>query len=363
MTKISLVHDYLTQKGGAERVLLALTSAFPGVPIYTSLYEPATTYDEFGTCDIRTLGINHVGLLRRRHRLALPFLAQSFSRLAVDSEVTLCSSSGWAHGARAAGRKVVYCYAPARWLYQTSRYARGRALCTLGSLAMRPALRRWDHAAATTADRYIVVSRHIQEQVRTIYGIDADVVPPPVSLARYGPQQEVPGLEPGFFLCVSRLLPYKNVDMIIEAFQSLPSERLVVVGQGPCAARLASLAGSNVTMLGEVGDDTLRWLYGSCQGLVAASYEDFGLTPVEAATFGKPSAVLRWGGFLDTVVEGETGVYFDRPQPHAIADAVCRLSSTSWDRRELAEHASSYSPEQFGSQVKAIVDEEMAFAG
>src|SRR5205823_12380194 len=111
-------------------------------------------------------------------------------------------------------------------------------------------------------------------------------------------------LESGFFLCVSRLLPYKNVGAVVETFAELPSERLVVVGTGPEERRVRTAAAGNVRFLGSVSDEELRWLYGECRGLVAASYEDYGLTPLEAASFGKPSTVLRAGGFLDTVVDG-----------------------------------------------------------
>ena len=121
---IALVHDYLTQRGGAERVALSLTRAFPGAPLHTSLYEPAATFPAFAAVDVRPLPLNRLGPLRRNHRLALPLLAPAFSRLRVDADVVICSSSGWAHGARVTGRKIVYCHTPARWLYQPGRYLR-----------------------------------------------------------------------------------------------------------------------------------------------------------------------------------------------------------------------------------------------
>lgn len=119
---VALVHDYLTQRGGAERVVLSLRRAFPDAPIYTSLYDPAGTFPEFGAADVQPLPLNLLAPLRRRHRLALGLLAPSFSRLRVEADVVVCSSSGWAHGTAATGRKIVYCHAPARWLYQGERY-------------------------------------------------------------------------------------------------------------------------------------------------------------------------------------------------------------------------------------------------
>lgn len=359
--RLALVHDYLTQCGGAERVVLAMLSAFPTAPLYTSLYEPETTFPGFGHADVRPLAINMMALLRRNHRLALPVLAPAFSSLRIDADVVLCSTSGWAHAAQSEGRKVVYCYAPARWLYQRRRYlgngdaswmARA-ALATLG-----PPLRRWDRRAARTADRYLTTSSAVRDQIRTAYGIDAEIVPPPLPLASRGPQRRPNGLEPGFFLCVSRLLPYKNVDAVIGAFERLPAERLAVVGIGPEGERLRACAPRNVLFLGGVRDDELRWLYDNAAGVVTASYEDYGLTPLEGAALGRPAAVLRWGGFLDTVVEGVTGVFFERPDPADIRAAIDRLRREDWSADLLRAHASQFSERRFVERLQEIVADE-----
>jgi len=357
---VALVHDYLTQRGGAERVVLALSAAFPDAPVYTSLYDPDGTFPEYAALDVRTLPINRMGMLRAHHRLALPILAPAFSRLDVNAAVAICSSSGWSHGARVSGRKIVYCYTPARWLYQSDRYLRGSSRWSAGALAlMTGPLQRWDQRAATTADRYIAISHAVQSRVSDLYGIDAEVIFPPVELDTAGPTEPVIGIEPGFFLCVSRLLPYKNVEEVTTAFGQLPGQRLVVVGTGPLDHQIRASSPSNVTVLGRVSDASLRWLYASSQGLVAASYEDFGLTPVEAASFGKPTAALRWGGFLDTTVEGTTGVFFAEPQPRLIAEAVDRLSRTTWSAEVLTDHARQFSTDRFVTRMRAVVAEEL----
>ncbi len=354
---VALVHDYLTQRGGAERVALTLAGGYPDAVVHTSLYDPEATFPGFADHEVRTLPIDRVRLLRDHHRLALPFLAPSFSRLRVDADVTICSSSGWAHGARTSGAKIVYCHNPARWLYQTEQYLMGSSrLAGAGMAVLRPPLRRWDRAAAATADRYLVNSRAVRARVAEVYGIDADVVPPPVDIGVDGPRTPPAGIDPGYLLCVSRLMAYKNVGAVIEAFRSLPDERLVVVGTGPLAEELAAAAPGNVTILGRVEDDELRWLYGAARGLVAASFEDFGLTPVEAAAFGKPTAALRWGGFLDTIVEGTTGVFFDEPEPGPIADAVRSLVGADWSADVLVGHAGRYAPDRFLASIGAVVD-------
>jgi glycosyltransferase involved in cell wall biosynthesis len=354
--RVALVHDYLTQRGGAERVVLALTRAFPDAPLYTSLYQPEATFPEFAGVDVRPLPLNRVGPLRKRHRLALPLLAPAFSRLELTEDVVICSSSGWAHGVRAASRKIVYCHTPARWLYQPERYLRGRGSATrTATHILRPALEGWDRRAAASADLYLANSSAVAERVRQIYALEAEVLPPPPALEPDGPAEPVPDVEPGFVLCVSRLLPYKNLDAVVRAFAQLRDEQLVLVGSGPEESSLRTLGGSNVMLVGAVSDERLRWLYRECSGLVAASHEDFGLTPLEAAGFGHPSAVLRWGGFLDTVEEGGTGLFFDSPTPEAVVDAVRRLRRNRWDADMIRAHSQRFSEERFIERIRAIV--------
>jgi glycosyltransferase involved in cell wall biosynthesis len=346
--KVAIAHDYLTQRGGAERVVLSLTRAFPDAPVYTSLYDPAGTFPEFAALDVRTLPINRVAPFRKNHRAALPFLATSFSHLRVEADVVVCSSSGWAHGTRVNGRKVVYCHTPARWLYQSNRYLRGRgAVIHAAAAVLRTPLERWDQRAAASADIYLANSAIVAERIRSIYGIDADVVAPPPAITPDGPKRTIEAIDPGFVLTVSRLLPYKNVDAVVEAFRAIPKERLIVVGSGPFETRLREGAPANVRLVGTVDDAELRWLYANCQAIVAASYEDFGLTPVEAAGFGKPTAALRFGGYLDTVVEGRTGKFFGAPGVAEIAETVRSVLSATWDPSTITLSANRFSEARF----------------
>ena len=360
MTSVAIVHDYLTQRGGAERVALVMARAFPGAPVYTSLYDERSTFPEFRAVDVRPTWLNQITPLRRRHRLALPLLAPAFSAATVDADVVLCSTSGWAHGVGTSAPKVVYCHTPARWLYDGRRYLGGRIGIGALSLALlRTPLVRWDRRSARSARRYLANSNVVKERIEAVYGIEADVLSPPPALGPDGPRAEPEhAIVPGFFLCVARLLPYKNVDVVVDAFAGLSGERLVVVGTGPEAARLADRASAHVTFVGAVDDDELRWLYENCRGVVAASYEDYGLTPLEAASFGKPAVVLRAGGFLDTVEEAATGLFFDRPDAGAIGRAVRACASRDWDPRTLRVHAERFSEARFAERLRAIVAEE-----
>jgi glycosyltransferase involved in cell wall biosynthesis len=359
--KVAIAHDYLTQRGGAERVVLAMLKAFPGAPIYTSLYEPSRTFPEFADADVRRTALNRVRALRSNHRNAFPLLAPAMSLLRIEADLVLCSSSGWAHGIATEGRKIVYCHAPARWLYQTERYREGLGTAGLAVLAaLRSTLRAWDSRAARSAHRYLANSRHVAAAVQDLYGVDAEVLPPPAAVVPVGSRRPLLGVEPGFFLCVSRLLPYKNVDRVAAAFARLAGERLVVVGRGPDEHRLRTIAPANVRLLPTVEDDQLRWLYANCSAVVAAAYEDFGLTPLEAAGFGKPTAALRFGGFLDTVRDGVNGLYFDEPTPEAIAKALVELRARTWRTDVLRQHAAGFSEERFVERLRRIAAREVA---
>ncbi len=356
---IALVHDYLTQRGGAERVVLSMLKAFPNAPLHTALFHPPGTFPAFADAEIHTLGLNRAALFRRHHRLALPLLAAAFSNYTVDADVVLCSSSGWAHGVRTTGRKVVYCYSPARWLYQGDRYLGDRRSPARYVLrAGRPPLVRWDRRQARTACRYLTLSTVVRDRIWETYGIEAEVLPPPHTIDVHGDQRPTDDLDQGFFLCVSRLLAYKNVDAVVSAFSDVPGERLVVVGTGPEQARLRQLAGSNVTFVGPVDDTRLRWLYDACTAVISASHEDYGLTPLEAAAFGKPAVVLRSGGFLDTVVDGGTGIFFDDPTPSDIAHGIRACLAQTWSVADLKAHADRFAEDQFIRKLRAAVRAE-----
>src|SRR6478736_6363314 len=257
---VALAHDYATQRGGAERVALVMADAFPGAPLYTTLYDPAATFPEFAPLDVRTSPIDRFGVLRRHHRLALPLLAPAVGATPIEAEVLLASSTGWAHGFPTTGRKVVYCHAPARWLYQSDRYLgpsrQGGSGHAPGGAQRRLAAAALGRRAPGTADRYLANSTVTARAIREVYGIEAEIVPPPPAMLPGGAETPVDGVEP-------RLLPYKNVDVVVEAVRRTPGARLVVVGDGPERAALEHRVRDlpRVVLAGRVDDARLRWLY------------------------------------------------------------------------------------------------------
>ena len=378
---VAIVHDYLTQRGGAERVVLAMHRAFPAAPIYTSLYEPDLTFPEFRDVDVRTSYLNRSQFLRRHHRLALPLLAHAFSKIKVDEKIVLCSSSGWAHGIHTTGTKLVYCNCPARWLYKRAEYLRKsqdprnerrHPATSLDEIhtsfvfgnslrAVTPILRRWDRRAAASASAYYTNSSAVSDEISSVYGIQALIIPPPAPSAIDGPSEKPrTAAKDGFLLVVSRLLPYKNLDRLFGVFAERPDLELVIVGTGPLLKTLQHTATPNIELLGNVNDRELRWLYGHSRALIAPAFEDYGLTPLEAASFGKPTLALRKGGYLDTVSEGTSGYFFEDLDVSSISGAIDKLSENPLNSDEIRGHASRFSEERFVSTLRQQVSLHLA---
>jgi glycosyltransferase involved in cell wall biosynthesis len=353
--RVVVAHDYVTQRGGAERTVLGLLQAFPGARLVTSVFRPETTFPEFADVDVTTTPLDRVPAFRRDTRLAFPFLARAWERLIVDdADVVICSSSGWSHAVSTTAPKIVYCHNPARWLYQAEDYLAGastqvRAMRNL----LAPRLIEWDRRHAATASAYVVNSNVVAGRVLMQYGREALVIPPPVTLDPHGSQEPVHGLEPGFLLTVSRARSYKNVQLVCEAAQSLPAERLVVIGGLPdCGSRGAW--SDRLTGVEDVGDAQLRWLYANCRAVVSASREDFGLTPLEGNLFGKPAMLLRAGGFLDTLVDGMTGGFIEEETVPAVRDALLRIPAV--DPSLLRTYAEGFRTHVFARRMREVVD-------
>ena len=353
---IALAHDYLSVRGGAERVVVAMAEQFPEAPLYTSFFR-RDLYPELDGRDVVASPTNRVRQLGRHYRAALPILPMIWNRIEVrsDADVVICSTSGWSHGIRTDIPKIAYCHNPARWLYQRDEYTSTMPWSSVTLATLSPWLRRWDRRAADSCACYVANSTVVAQRIQSVYGREAAVIPPPTSLDPEGPQRPLDGIEPGFVLCVSRLLGYKNVDAIVAAAASLPEVRWVVVGDGPLRPELERRRPANVDLVGEVDDDRLRWAYAHSIGLVSAAFEDFGLTPVEAAMFGRPSALLRAGGFLDSCVEGTSGVFFESPTPGAIADGVRRMLGSSWSAAAIKATAERFSSDRFAAELRAVI--------
>ncbi|RFU21304.1 glycosyltransferase [Geodermatophilus marinus] len=350
--RLALAHDYLTQRGGAERVALALAMEFADAPLYTSVYNPHGTFPEFACVDVRTSFLQSVERFRRDPRAAFPLLPAAWRQLHVQPvDVILASTTGWAHaiGKPEGARLIAYCHNPARWLYQPHEYIPSRVAQRFWEPCRR-LLVRWDAQRASSVDRYIANSTSVASRIRETYGVEPEVIHPPVMVDPDAEKDPVTGIDAGYWLVVARGRGYKNVDAIIEATAGL-SELVVVVG--------ASFTGrevpTHVRTLGIVSDAQLRWLYANARALVSVSYEDFGLTPIEANAFGTPVAVLRAGGFLDSTQEGASGVFIPSPTPEAIRATLRNFPDLP--AAAIRANAARFSSDSFLRQLSAILSD------
>jgi glycosyltransferase involved in cell wall biosynthesis len=350
--RIALVHDYLNQRGGAERVALELARLWPDASLFTSLYRPESTFPDFHGRDIRTSLLDRLPI-DRRFRSLLPLYPAAFAQLGpIDADVVVASSSGWAHGVRVtnASRLIVYCHNPARWLYgephlRTRSAARGAAAPFL------PWLRRWDREAAGRADAYVANSEVTRARIKAIYGIDASIIHPPVDTTRFSPTPRGERL-----LCVSRLLPYKRVDVAVRAATEA-GIGLDVVGTGPSYDELAAMAGPTVQFHGAAADSTITEMMQGCRAFCLCGIEDFGMTPVEAQAAGKPVIAFSAGGALETIIPGLTGVFFDEHEPTALLKALRDCDELTTKPEVIADHAQRFSHESFRARMLEKVDD------
>jgi glycosyltransferase involved in cell wall biosynthesis len=353
-TDVAIVHDYLNQRGGAERVVLEMSDIWPQAPIYTSLYRADSTFPGFHGRDVRTTLLDRLPI-DRGFRNLFPLYPAAFRALGeIAADVVISSSSGWSHMARSVpdALHVVYCYTPARWLYRHDHLATAHERSFQRALA-RPSLRSLrgiDCRAAHRADLYIAISQAVQRRIKHVYGIDAALVHPPVDIDRFHPTPRGERL-----LVVSRLLPYKRVGLIVEAATQM-GIGLDVVGDGPLLPALRAAAGPSVEFHGAVGDRAVAELMQGCRAACVAAEEDFGLVAVEAQASGKPVVAYAGGGALETVEEGLTGAFFRQHTTTDLIEAITAVERIDTSPEQVAERAQRFSRATFRSRLTAEID-------
>lgn len=347
---VAIVHDYLNQPGGAERVVLEMAKLWPGAPVYTSLYRAGSTFPEFRELDVRTSPLQRLPVdAGFRNLLALyPLAFRSFGTLGEDLVVS--SSSGWGHAVRTrpGAFHVVYCHTPARWLYGGEYLGGSRRQAALAPLM--PALRAWDRNAAGRADLYIANSMSVRDRIARIYGREAPVVYPPVDVDRFTASPRGERL-----LVVCRLLPYKRVDAIVAA-ATRAGTGLDVVGVGPAEEQLRRMAGPSVAFHGRLDDDAVTELMHRARAVCVPGAEDFGIVPVGAQAAGKAVIALGQGGALETVQDGVTGALFADHRTESVLDALRRCDAIDTPPERIAEHVQRFSNEAFHDNLLATIE-------
>ncbi len=345
---VALVHDFLTQRGGAERVALQFARIFPQAPLYTSLYDPSATYPEFAEVNVKTTWMQ--GKIRPdKFRLAAPLYPWAFRSLRIPAvDRVVVSSSAFAHHI-VHPKTYVYCHTPPRFLYDAAAYSRSEGLVS-STRRLFDGLRRWDFLAALRARSYAANSRATARRIENTYDIEARVIYPPLNLSHLPAELTSLPAEPRV-LAVARLLPYKKLDLAIKACQHADVP-LTLVGDGPDAARLRELAeGARVNMLGRVSDETLAELFATHSLVIAPGREDFGYAPIEANYAGRPVVARNDGGFVETVSHEVTGLLVDSEDPYEWGAAVKSALARSWDPEMLRETTVRYQQSAFRAAI------------
>ena len=356
--KLALAHDWLNQIGGAEDVLEELARQYPDSPIYTSIYARDAMPRHYQDWDIRRLWLDKLPGIHSRHQGYLPLYPLAWGSLRLgDCDVILSNKSGFCHGLRFDARAlhICYCLTPTRYVWQLDDYLAGEGLGKAAETLLRPLvalLRRWDFAAAQRVSHFIAISSAVQARIRQYYQRDAPIIYPPVDTARFLP---CPAREIGdHYLIVSRLAPYKRIDLAVQAASELRLP-LKIAGSGRDMQRLKSLAGDTVEFLGFVPDADLPGLMARCRALLFPGLEDFGITPVQAQAAGRPVIAYRGGGALDTIVEGVTGEFFDELSVASLKAVWRNFDAVAYNPQEIRRRAMRFDSRAFRQRIDAFV--------
>ena len=360
----AVVHDWLTGMRGGEKVLEVLCELYPDAHLYTLYHRRGAVSPAIERHPIHTSFVQRLPFAARYYRRYLPLFPWAIERLRLDSFELVISSSHCVAKAvitRPTTRHICYCHSPMRYAWDQFDLYFGPE--RVGEFASRwvyrpmlDRLARWDAETSSRVDRFIANSRHVAGRIRRYYNRDASVVYPPVDTIFFHPASSTRGQH---FLIVSALVPYKRLELAIDACTRLGAE-LRIIGDGPDRTRLERRAGPSVTFLGPRSGDTLLDEYRQARAVLFPGEEDFGIVPVEAQACGTPVVALARGGALETVVDGETGVFFDEPTASSLEAALERVTRMRFDASCLQRHASQFSRERHVTALRAVIDDTLA---
>ncbi|MGZ8635197.1 MAG: glycosyltransferase [Solirubrobacteraceae bacterium] len=354
-SRVALVHDFLVDVRGAERVFLAVCDLFGEADVFTAVYDEEGTEGRFAHRTVHTSYLQRLRPTARTFRALLPLYPAAMESLDLRGyDLVISSSSAWAHGVipDEDAVHVSYCHNPFRYAWnarQETLAARGPVgRAALGAVFQR--WRQWDWIAAQRVDAYLANSHTTKKRVARYFGRDATVLHPPVDVGRFTPAE--PG---GAYVVLSELMAHKRIEVAVRAFNELRLP-LVVVGNGPDARRLHRLAGPTVSFAGRVSDAEAARILARSRALVVTATEEFGIAAVEAQAAGRPVIALHEGGVRETVIEGETGIFFDKPEPAALAEAVLAFDALAVDPAACVASARRFDTAHFRRGLRSVVE-------
>lgn len=362
--RIALIHDWLTGMRGGEKVLEVLCELFPSATLFTLLHNKGALSPAIEGMEIRTSFVQKLPLKEEGYRYYLPLFPRAIEAFDFSGFNLLLSTSHCvAKGAipPPGALHICYCHTPMRYVWDMfDEYfgpERSRLAVRAAMRLFRGYLQRWDVASSDRVHYFIANSENVARRIQVYYGRDADIIHPPVDVERFRLSER----DDGYYLIVTALVPYKRVDLAIEAFNR-SGERLVIVGKGPERQRLQLRAGRNIEFLGWQSDEALADLYAGCRALIFPGVEDFGIVPLEAMACGKPVIAFGKGGALETVVEkqeGGTGIFFYEHSVESLLMALEKFRRHSWDAREIRQHAEQFSRHRFKERMAAYINEKL----
>ena len=355
--RVAIVHDYLNQMGGAERVVGTLHRMFPEAPIYTTIADRERLLPELKDAKIHTTWMQRIPGIQKRFKLFFWLYPLAMRSMKLDDYDLVISSSS-AYGKAAPVRKgalhLCYCHTPMRFAWDFDTYMAGMRMSPILKMAARllvAPLRLWDRATSRRVDLIVANSTIVSQRIKSHYDREAPIVYPPVNLSRYEPSGKPAG---DYFLVVSRLVSYKRIDLAVEACSSLGLP-LVIIGDGPDRARLEELAAPCVRFMGRLSDEEVhRWMQ-DCQAFLFPGLEDFGITPLEVNACGRPVIAYQGGGALDTVKPGVNGLYFSDQTVESLAGVLQRFDESEFVPELIRKHAEQFDEARFVRQLQQMI--------
>ena len=358
--RVAIVHYWMVNMRGGERVLEALCELYPDADIFTHVYAADRMSPVIRQHRVRTTFIGSLPWARRFYQSYLPLMPLALEQLDLrEYDLVISSEFGPAKGVltRPDSVHVCYCHTPMRYAWNMYQdYMAGRRGPMRWAMAvLLHRLRQWDVTAAARVDHFVANSLNVAMRIRKYYRRDAMVIPPPVDVELFGSVAN--DVASDTYVCIGQLIPYKRVDIAVEAFNRL-GKKLIVIGEGSQYAALARAACPNISFLGRIDDQTLREHYASCRALIFPGEEDFGIVPLEAMAAGRPVLAFARGGATETVVSGLSGLLFNEQTPESLIDAVRRFeaSEASFDPARIAAHAAGFAKARFKERFMSFID-------
>jgi len=358
MTKIALAHDHLFQFGGAERVLLILSDIYSEAPIYTLINDRAVTKNFFEQAKIISSGLQKIPGINKIFKYFLLQMPRAWEKINLSGyEIVISSSSGFVKGVKTGKntKHICYCHAPTRYLWDNKEeyidnLPEGKLL-KIFLPKLLDKLQSWDFSKAQEVDYFIANSQYIADKIKKAYKREALVVHPPVKIDDFRISKNIGD----YYLIVSRLRPYKKVDLAIKAFNNLKLP-LKIIGSGSELRRLKKIARSNIEFLGEVSDKVRNEYLAHCKAFIYPQIEDFGISALEAMASGRPVIAYRCGGALETIQEGLSGTYFDEQTWESLAHKILRFNDKDYQPELIREHAKKFDESIFRQRIINFVE-------